>query len=210
MKKRLICALSIAATVAANAAVIPLTTGNRQASADALDLSGLANGESVYISVTATNLAGASFGGVIARGTGSITEEFFFGRLFNDDLGVGQNDGGGITLDDSGIAAIAGDVNMVLKITAGSAGDGSDDTFTYWIDPNFSLTEAANTATGSGTLTNGNIRNIDEVDYIASNNNPSWSGSAFTEGSTPFVVPEPSSTALIGLGGLALILRRRK
>ncbi len=58
-----------------------------------------------------------------------------------------------------------------------------------------------------GALTGASLNVVDngsQVTYTSTGNNASASSLTFNQ------VPEPSSTALLGLGGLALILRRRK
>lgn len=218
MKKIIITSTAaLAVATSANAAVFALADGNRNtanidgANDYGTEFSGLQVGDSFYMQTTVTNLQAGNFAGFVALG--GISEEIFFGALFNGNIGVGQNDSGGITQDESAVGVgINTDVfTLVLKATRGATA--ATDTFEYWVNPNLAQTEAQNTAAGSGTFTAGDLRDITGFDYIGNSDNNTWANSQiFTGGDTAFAVavPEPSSTALLGLGGLALILRRRK
>lgn len=67
--------------------------------------------------------------------------------------------------------------------------------------------EAGNAVTPRMGLSNGD--NDQGTEMFENGNSPRYDG-AFDAPITVNMVPEPSSTALLGLGGLALILRRRK
>ena len=117
-----------------------------------------------------------------------------------DDTGIRQGFSTG-TIVHSFASSITGD-NTFHTIRIGL--DSSGDATIWWDDTEVAtLTEAsmADIAAGSQAVWGDSNSSLDdgvlEIDYVHYN--------------TAFVpVPEPSSTALLGLGGLALILRRRK
>jgi hypothetical protein len=115
---------------------------------------------------------------------GSGFTEFRFGR--NGGVGILNLAGGPVTIGDS-TPDIAG--NDRLNFTTGSTGSFD---VTGW------------TQTDYETLwTNGNLT-------VNGGQTGDFSDNFQVTGSTLTTVPEPSSAALLGLGGLALILRRRK
>jgi hypothetical protein len=104
---------------------------------------------------------------------------------------------------------------MVAKYELNAAGlDG--DTVKFWINPTLG-TGTEGTPDDADPLRIWNPTSIGSDDLLFRRGNSSDNAIEFADvtiyaaGDSPFaVVPEPSSTALLGLGGLALILRRRK
>jgi hypothetical protein len=113
---------------------------------------------------------------------------------------------------------VAGTTHLILGSMNVGAGN---DTLSVWIDPDVN---ASGGPSGLGTA-NFSSTTVDFMDEINKIGAPmSWNGTtsphvdairmsndadAFFD-VTGVAVPEPSTTALLGLGGLALILRRRK
>ncbi len=112
-------------------------------------------------------------------------------------------DGGG---QDSA-TSIVSDTTALLTVKI----DQVNNQLTMWVNPDFAQTEGANTPAFIQTWSDGN----DDIDQIRLRGGNFNAGSAVwrfdnieVSGSTPFV-PEPASLAMLGLGGLAM-LRRRK
>ena len=95
--------------------------------------------------------------------------------------------------------AVAGDAAGFDTWTKGNPGD---------VDYSFII------ATASGGITDFSADKF-SFDSSGFTNGPSWDWQIVLSGGTDLVleayaVPEPSSTALLGLGGLALMLRRKR
>jgi len=107
---------------------------------------------------------------------------------------------GGFTIDIDSLTSgnIAGDAVGFDTWTKGSPGD---------VDYSFTI------ATASSGITGFDADNF-TLDSSGFSNAPSWEWGIVLSGSDlvleAYAVPEPSSTALISLGGLALILRRKR
>ena len=106
---------------------------------------------------------------------------------------------GGFTIDiDSLAGAVAGDAAGFDTWTKGNPGD---------VDYSFII------ATASGGITDFSADKF-SFDSSGFTNGPSWDWQIKLSGGDlvleAYAVPEPSSTALLGLGGLALALRRRR
>ena len=107
---------------------------------------------------------------------------------------------GGFTIDINSLTSgnIAGDAVGFDTWTKGSPGD---------VDYSFTI------ATASSGITGFDADNF-TLDSSGFSNAPSWEWGIVLSGSDlvleAYAVPEPSSTALIGLGGLALMLRRKR
>jgi autotransporter-associated beta strand protein len=106
---------------------------------------------------------------------------------------------GGFTIDiDSLNGAVAGDANGFNTWTKGAPGD---------FDYSFTIATASSGISG-----------FDAADFTLDSsgfsNAPSWDWGIVLDGNSlvlqAYAVPEPSSTALLGLGGLALMLRRKR
>ena len=147
-----------------------------------VDSSGAVNrGASFYLGNTGGDTGIINMNSGVFDGSGLT--DFAFGR----DGGVGILNLAGGTFSIGSAPAIGG--TDLLNFTAGSTGSFD---VTGW------------TTTDYETLwDNGNLT-VDNGQTGAFDDNFDVSGSTLT------AVPEPSSTALLGLGGLALILRRRK
>jgi hypothetical protein len=106
-------------------------------------------------------------------------------------------------------------ITMVAKYELNAAGvDG--DTIKYWVNPTLG-TGTEGTPDDADPLRIWIPASVGSSDLQFRMGNSSENAIEFADvtiyadGDSPFaVVPEPSSTALLGLGGLALILRRRK
>ena len=107
---------------------------------------------------------------------------------------------GGFTIDIDSLTSgnIAGDAVGFDTWTKGSPGD---------VDYSFTI------ATASSGITGFDADNF-TLDSSGFSNAPGWNWQIVLSGSDlvleAYAVPEPSSTALLGLGGLALILRRKR
>ena len=107
---------------------------------------------------------------------------------------------GGFTIDIDSLTSgnIAGDAVGFDTWTKGSPGD---------VDYSFTI------ATASSGITGFDADNF-TLDSSGFSNAPSWDWQIVLSGSDlvleAYAVPEPSSTALLGLGGLALMLRRKR
>ena len=131
--------------------------------------------------------------------------------------GAQIGDGAGIiTVNNNGVSAGAG-AALDLDTTDNTDGfhtfrlayDGPDGVYSVWRDG--ALLTSTQTATlnlgfsrfiiGDCCSSYGGVGNVFEIEYAAYD---------VTGAFAPVLVPEPSSTALLGLGGLALLLRRRK
>ena len=128
----------------------------------------------------------------------SGNQEYFYqvtGALELGSLGTG-----GFTIDIDSLTAgnIAGDAVGFDTWTKGNPGD---------VDYSFII------ATASGGINNFDADKF-SFDSSGFTNGPSWDWQIKLSGSDlvleAYAVPEPSSTALLGLGGLALMLRRKR
>lgn len=95
----------------------------------------------------------------------------------------------------------------ILDITYNA---GADDNVTFKVSDDGGATFHTTTLTGDYSFDEFRFRS--GHDSATANNRWEWSNVAFatTQSEAIAAIPEPSSTALISLGGLALILRRRK
>lgn len=126
------------------------------------------------------------------------------GTTVADDIQIfgGLRTGSGIADNDA--SAYVSGVSQTLSIVIETAADGGSFTADYFVE-------------GSSLLTGGPVtivRNIDDLNYAGFT--VDGSGAIHTVDNFSLTsgiadpIPEPSSSALLGLGGLALILRRRK
>ena len=177
-----------------------------------------ANAASVTISVTMASYdfsagTGETFFGVRLRndaGNTTIGELKFQEQDANDRIRfLGTDTGAG------GVHGVALATDIGGPITYGFTLDFVNDTYTSWIGTPTSDGStwenrfAAHTGSiaGLGDTTD----DIDSIQWTMGNTSPSTDPFVLDQVLVSYVaVPEPSSTALLGLGGLALILRRRK
>jgi len=118
--------------------------------------------------------------------------------------------------DIAGVTITAGTaITMVVKYELNAVGlDG--DTVKVWVDPTLGTgTEGAADDADPARLWNATTIGSNDMRFRrgnSSDNEITFSNvTIYSAGDSPFaVVPEPSSTSLLGLGALALILRRRK
>ncbi len=134
-----------------------------------------------HISYTANGL-GITSGGTLNTAGDALT--FSFNQAITlDFLDMGDFTGNGLTSEDA-VSIIYSNSNPTVTLIGGSFDNNTSDTITF---------SSGNALTANESFT------INRVD-----------GNFSLEGFNVTVVPEPSSTVLLGIGGLALILRRRK
>ena len=120
-------------------------------------------------------------------------------------------------IDLTGTVALTTTSLVLFRIDYQSAGD---ETFSLWIDPDVTNLGAADGTSTSDWLDAGGITDLSAFSYTSASADEATGGpiidsirlsdDADAYAQVTGVVPEPSSAALLGLGGLALILRRRK
>jgi len=106
--------------------------------------------------------------------------------------------------------------HVVYKLQVNDGG-GSTDVVTYWVNPSdlSDETSLTSTADATGTVNTFSMDTNSRIDrsFVVTND---WSASFFWDETRlgydleSVVIPEPGSLALLGLGGLALIARRRR
>ena len=130
----------------------------------------------------------------------------------NDMAGTKGDDSGWDWLDIQGTLDISATFDILITSLDLSNNSGLADGFDYtglsYLDPYASFTIA--TATGGVTGFDASAFNLNDSSFL----NPKVGWSIENIGNdivlNAFFVPEPSSTALLGLGGLALMLRRKR
>lgn len=152
-------------------------------------------------------------GGTLNLGTGLLNangstvnltggELFYGGRFISNNATGVLNIGGSVVITASGavdidISTATGVFDFATDWT-GSFSSGVTTTEADWIQELVTNTGDGTATVGGTAITAGNFTDYFEVTPISGG------------GSTLTLVPEPSSVALLGLGGLALIMRRRK
>ena len=124
---------------------------------------------------------------------------------FQSDLGIGRDDATGLLIISGGTVNVTGALSFDVVNGGNSATDVADGTIDFTTGSTGELTVTGLTATDyEAFYTAGDLT-------FAGDNSAAFADVFEVSGNTlSLVVPEPSSTALLGLGGLALILRRRK
>ncbi len=123
------------------------------------------------------------------------------------DISVGVNSGGSGAASPGATSVDTFSLNTTVRIVGFADGAG---TVSAWINPSL-----ADSGAPSVTFTNADSGGLDGFFLRQGgswdNGGASWTADNLIVATTfAEVVPEPSSTALLGLGGLALILRRRR
>ncbi|QQL45586.1 PEP-CTERM sorting domain-containing protein [Sulfuriroseicoccus oceanibius] len=214
MKKTMMTALFAGAAMmgAANAAVligdgvnnggfVSTTTGRTEGTA-LTDWT--ITGAKVWLNTGGSTLTTAPFGADVAANSRSVQLE----------------DDGGVTLTSAAVALVAGE-SLTFAIDWLTAGSGAEHTLTMdlWDGSNSIALGVLSTTGGPTSYTqfdsaasvgvSGNYQLRMTLTGGAGQGRDIHVDRVYLE-STAQAVPEPSSTALLGLGGLALILRRRK
>ncbi|MFK7911370.1 MAG: PEP-CTERM sorting domain-containing protein [Akkermansiaceae bacterium] len=160
--------------------------------------------------------------GLIVRGLSSVGDEVFE-TLITHGSGSGTRriyarEVGDSTYTRSGTSAGAPQGTQVF--TSIDAWNGTNNTvepanlntLTITIQNGF-VTYASESGTAGGTLSfaqNSGATDIAQLEFTSWNNNQGGNSGYWLDDVSVNTIPEPSSTALLGLGGLALILRRRR
>ena len=162
--------------------------GNTGASPDGGPIFATIDLSAADIIAAAAGDATYSFSGWLASWTGNAEASNFSVEFFDAAAGGGSSLG-------------------VVELANGKSITGSSDANTpsgTWNDKNWSLYEAGGSvATGTQSFVI-NYRSVTDAAGTQGGNDAYADNVSFT------VVPEPSSVALLGLGGLALFLRRRR
>lgn len=206
------------------------SVNNKRAVAISTNSFDLSDGFTLNFAATVGNISAASanrFGvGLAAEGTDASPTDFSLiatqGRNFlGDKRGVVEAAGINLTTDfGSGLLGLTyndglGDVNTFTAATAVDASQTItastplDVTLTVTADGSYSYSINGATASTGGDFGLDLSKNYHFATYYQDNESDEFSISEVTL-TTLAAVPEPSSTALLGLGGFALLLRRRK
>ena len=118
-------------------------------------MSELAVGDSFYMQITIAGATPGGFFGLIAKSNTGIGEEIYLGRDSSNWV-IGQNLIGFRELAKGG--QVSSDATT-LVVKATNAADGQD-TFKFWINPDFSDFETNSLPTGTGTLAQGELQTI--------------------------------------------------
>jgi hypothetical protein len=221
MKKTILTTMIIAVAPLAQAAVLQTITGPDTASGGGIGnvivdtsndtgdwIDSLNAGGTVFIGFdwTITDNAGESgsggmFGGMgVYDGTG---ERLLVGNGWSN---LDYSAGASGTIESTGIDYVIGDtVRIVAELTIVNDG-ASNDTWKMWVNPS-----AGDEATPNAQRTDWTIDDFTQITHRVGNDPASATMENIVIADTfADAVPEPSSTAFLGLAGLALILRRRK
>lgn len=184
------------------------------------------------VTTTATLSIGPGFGGYFNSPSGFNTGTALFNNGVMDTFIETDNLGNGGTISFTNLTESAGatyDVYIYISRQFGNTGplsvtlggvtkfiEGEDNTGPF-SEANYGTLAAAQAATATGQDTAGNymlftgLSSADlTVNFVAESATERAGINGIQIIGTSDVIPEPSSTALIGLGGLALIMRRRK
>jgi len=211
MKKTIIITSLIASTGFANAAIALIDFSDNVSASAGWDVIGASGAVGDGADVTATTL---STGWTLAL---DFTQDTTFAIGYG---GAGINGAAGATISEAnaiadGIYNQGGSSTVTLNfagLTAGAtydfiahtgrAGGGANATVggetSTWVAGGGQELSFSQTASGTGTLS---------FDFTSAGNNATLNALTIADAAP---IPEPSSTVLLGLGGLALILRRRK
>ncbi|MFK7911230.1 MAG: PEP-CTERM sorting domain-containing protein [Akkermansiaceae bacterium] len=183
-------------------------------STSTIDLSTISAGETIWAGVifdykTGGGTHSLSFGG------GSVSGLGFLINAAGDVSVSASNNGGATSTNDTGVDATDGTYFLLLRATKGTGTSPTNSVVDFWFNP----TDASSVgALGSADWTTGADskwgRDSQTMSGISGLNSSGGSMDEIRLGNDLVdvvgVVPEPSTTTLLGLGGLALILRRRK
>lgn len=171
---------------------------------------------SLVIAFEMTPLDRAPSGGV-----GTPTNAFSGGQLYNNNgekLALGNSWAAwAYSYFGSGSGDVNGGGNLLLSVNTPILGimnitynAGADDNVTIKVSDDGGATYHTAALTGDYSFDEFRLRS--GHDSATANNRWEWSNVAFATGEAEAIaaVPEPSSTALLGLGGLVLMLRHRK
>ena len=156
-------------------------------------------------SVTSSSAGGTDFEYFAHFGTGTSN---FNSRMEISAANASGDYTVGVSHASSTDATWASDLTFGTTYKAVLGYDRDTGTATLWLDPaNIGSTSIATSTTNSTDVTTFYLRESGSSINETTSIDNLFVGTAFTD---VVPVPEPSSTALLGLGGLALIMRRRK
>lgn len=207
-------ALACAATGAVNAAVISIPNAENlvvgfPAINNPLGVS-ISGDPAVYLVGTMNfdvmELGGSFVEANLTNGGGAASGPGFGNAFGQTQITIANNGTAGVTSSNfvQGVPSL-----LVMRFNQ-TNGDVS-----LWVNPDLGDLEANNTADATNTLGSVNGSTFSTVLFRAGDFTPPVSTVDYTgfavyyDGDTPFAIPEPSSLALLGLGGLLIARRRR-
>lgn len=181
-----------------------------------VDMSGLAAGGTIWMAAIAEYVSGTGTAHSIQAQGGSVTGIGFEITSAGDVRVYGSNNGSATTTTDTGINAASGTYLLLLRATKGNTTDSfgvNNSVIDFWFDP--SDTSSVGALGGADWTTGADSKfGRDSQSLTSIFAQPSEQGRIdeirLGEDLIDVIgVPEPTSVALLGLGGLMLARRRR-